>query len=146
MPTLSQACKAAILVAGLAAIGVVHAQESAVTDPHLWLENVEGEEALDWVKARNAVTEAELASTPEFKQLEAQILAILDSEAKIPFVEKIGGHYYNFWKDARHERGIWRRTTLEEYRKDAPRWETMIDLDALNQAEGENWVCMAPIA
>ncbi len=148
MPTLSQACQAAILAAGLAT-GAAHAQEPAVTDPYLWLENVEGEKALDWVKARNAVTEAELASTPEFKQLEAQILAILDSEAKIPFVEKIGDHYYNFWKDAQHERGIWRRTTLAEYRKDSPEWETVIDLDALNQAEGENWVwhgadCLPP--
>ncbi|MGY0618201.1 prolyl oligopeptidase family serine peptidase [Lysobacter sp. A378] len=150
MSTLSQACQAAILVAGLTvAAGAAHAQESAVTDPYLWLENVEGEKALDWVKARNAVTEAELASTPEFKQLEAKILAILDSEAKIPFVSKIGDYYYNFWKDAGHERGIWRRTTLAEYRKDAPQWETVIDLDALNQAEGENWVwhgadCLKP--
>ncbi|MGH8084494.1 MAG: prolyl oligopeptidase family serine peptidase [Lysobacter sp.] len=150
MPTLSQACQAAILVAGFAvAMGAAHAQEPAVTDPYLWLENVEGEKALDWVKARNAVTEVELAATPEFKQLEAQILAILDSEAKIPYVEKIGEHYYNFWKDAQHQRGLWRRTTLASYRSDQPEWETIIDLDALNQAEGENWVwhgadCLPP--
>ncbi|GAB2626650.1 prolyl oligopeptidase family serine peptidase [Novilysobacter erysipheiresistens] len=150
MPKLSQACQAVILAAGLAAAsGAAHAQEPAVTDPYLWLENVEGEKALDWVKARNAVTEAELAATPEFKQLEAQILAILDSEAKIPYVEKIGDHYYNFWKDAQHQRGLWRRTTLASYRSDAPEWETVIDLDALNQAEGENWVwhgadCLPP--
>ena len=150
MPKLSQACQAAVLAAGLAvATGAAHAQEPAVTDPYLWLENVEGEKALDWVKARNAVTEAELAAAPEFKQLEAQILAILDSEAKIPYVEKIGDYYYNFWKDAQHQRGLWRRTTLDSYRSDAPEWETVIDLDALNQAEGENWVwhgadCLPP--
>ena len=118
-------------------------------DPWLWLEDVEGEQALDWVRARNAVTEAELADTPEFRRLESDLLAILDSEAKIPYVEKIGDYYYNFWKDAQHERGIWRRTTLEEYRKAEPRWETVIDLDALNAAEGENWVwhgadCLRP--
>ena len=150
MPKLSQACQAAILAAGLAvATGAAHAQEPAVTDPYLWLENVEGEKALDWVKARNAVTEQELASTPEFKQLEAKILAILDSDAKIPYVSKIGEHYYNFWKDAQHERGLWRRTTLDEYRKAEPAWETVIDLDTLNKAEGENWVwhgadCLPP--
>ena len=118
-------------------------------DPWLWLEEVEGEKALDWVRAHNAVTEAELASTAEFEQLESDILDILDSEAKIPYVEKIGDHYYNFWKDATHERGIWRRTTLQEYRKPNPEWETVIDLDALNEAEGENWVwhgadCLRP--
>ncbi|HVK50178.1 MAG TPA: prolyl oligopeptidase family serine peptidase, partial [Pseudoxanthomonas sp.] len=72
------------------------------------------------------------------------ILAILDSDAKIPGVQKIGAYYYNFWKDKQHERGLWRRTTLEEYRKLQPQWETVLDLDALNQAEGlsgdEKWV------
>ncbi|HEU4773882.1 MAG TPA: prolyl oligopeptidase family serine peptidase [Lysobacter sp.] len=151
MSQLLKARQAAILVAGLAvAMGAVQAQEPiAVSDPYLWLEDVEGAKALDWVKARNAATEAELASTPAFKQLEAQILAVLDSDAKIPYVGKIGDYYYNFWKDAQHQRGIWRRTTLAEFRKDAPKWETVIDLDALNKVEGENWVwhgadCLKP--
>src|SRR5690606_3767073 len=94
MSTLSQAVQAAILAAGLTTVaGASHAQEPTVTDPYLWLENVEGEKALDWVKARNAVTEAELAASPGFKQLEMQIRAILDSDAKIPYVGKIGDHY-----------------------------------------------------
>ena len=71
----------------------------------------------------------------------ARSCAILDSDAKIPGVEKIGDHYYNFWKDKNHERGLWRRTTLEEYRKPQPQWETVLDLDALKRkAEDENWV------
>src|SRR5690606_33002172 len=149
MSTLSQACQAALITGLAMATGAAHAQEATVTDPYIWLEDVEGEKALDWVKARNAVTEAELADTAEFRQLESQIRAILDSEAKIPYVSKIGDHYYNFWKDAQHERGLWRRTTLESYRTDAPEWETVIDLDALNKAEGENWVwhgadCLPP--
>ncbi|MCA1714078.1 MAG: prolyl oligopeptidase family serine peptidase, partial [Gammaproteobacteria bacterium] len=107
------------------------------------------DKALAWVRAENAKTEAELATSAEFKKLEADIRAILDSDAKIPVVEKIGDHYYNFWKDAQHERGLWRRTTLAEYRKARPAWETVIDLDALNKAEGENWVwhgadCLKP--
>ena len=150
MSKLSQACKAAVLAAGfLAAAGAAGAQEANVNDPHQWLEEVEGEEALDWVRARNAEAEAELANTPEFRQLKADLRAILDSDAKIPGVQKIGEYYYNFWKDAQHERGLWRRTTLEEYRKDEPAWETVLDLDALNAAEGENWVwhganCLEP--
>ncbi len=104
---------------------------------------------MDWVKAQNAKTEAELAGTPEFKKMETTIRAIMDSDAKIPAVQKIGDHYYNFWKDKQHERGLWRRTTLAEYRKANPKWETIIDLDALNKAEGENWVwhgadCLKP--
>jgi prolyl oligopeptidase len=88
------------------------------------------------VKARNAKAEAEIATTADFKSLEAEILAILDSDAKIPGVQKIGDYYYNFWKDKQHERGLWRRTTLAEYRKPQPKWETVLDLDALNKAEG----------
>ena len=150
MSQLLKARRAAILIAGLAvAMGSVHAQETPVSDPYQWLEAVEDPKALEWVKARNAAAEAELATTPAFKQLESQILAILDSEAKIPYVEKIGEHYYNFWKDANHQRGLWRRTTLAEYRKDKPQWETVIDLDALNKVESENWVwhgadCLKP--
>lgn len=118
-------------------------------DPYAWLEEVQGERALTWVRQHNAQAEAELTTTPHFRQLESDIRAILDSDAKIPGVEKIGEYYYNFWKDQQHERGLWRRTTLEEYRKDKPAWETIIDLDALNKAEGENWVwhgadCLKP--
>ena len=118
-------------------------------DPHQWLEDVEGARALDWVRARNAKAEAELAATPEFRKLEADLLAIYDSDARIPGVSKMGDYYYNFWRDRNNERGLWRRTTLAEYRKPNPRWEVLLDLDALNKAEGENWVwaganCLRP--
>jgi prolyl oligopeptidase len=74
---------------------------------------------------------------------------ILDSRDKIPYVSRRGDALYNFWRDAEHPRGLWRRTTLAEYRNTAPAWETVIDLDALAKAEGENWVwagatCLAP--
>jgi len=146
MSRLAQAC----LFAGLIAAGAAHAQEAAVSDdPYQWLEDVTGDKALDWVRAQNAKTDAALASTPQFKRLEAGIREVLDSDAKIPGVQKIGDYYYNFWKDKQHERGLWRRTTLEEYRKPNPAWETLLDLDALNKSEGENWVwhganCLRP--
>ena len=154
MPKLTSACRAlaaaGLVAASTAALAVpapANAQETpvaenvaAATDPYLWLEDVTGDKALGWAKQQNARTDAELATGPGFEQLKAEILAILDSDEKIPGVQKIGDYYYNFWKDAEHERGLWRRTTLDEYRKDEPRWETIIDLDALNKAEGENWV------
>ena len=118
-------------------------------DPYAWLEDVTGDKPLAWVHTQNARTDAELAGTRGFLQLESDVRAILDSDAKIPEVEKIGAYYYNFWKDAQHEHGLWRRTTLDEYRKPQPQWETVIDLDALNLAEGEHWVwhgadCLKP--
>ena len=145
MSQLSNAC----LIAGLALAASAAAQTPPTDDPYAWLEDVQGARSLEWVHAHNARTEAEIAATPEFKALEGEIRAILDSDAKIPGVEKIGDYYYNFWKDAQHQRGLWRRTTLDEYRKPEPQWETVLDLDALNAAEGKQWVwhgadCLKP--
>ena len=111
-----------------------------MTDPHQWLEDVDGAAALDWVRARNAVTEDELAGSEEFRRLESELRAIHDSQDRIPVLAKRGEWFYNFWRDAEHPRGLWRRTTLAEYRKDSPAWETVLDVDELNRLEGENWV------
>jgi prolyl oligopeptidase len=110
------------------------------TDPYLWLEDVSGDRALAWVKQQNAESTTELASTPEFGALENRLRSILDSQERIPLIEKRGDAYYNFWRDQKNQRGLWRRTTLEEYRKPHPAWETVLDLDALGAAEHENWV------
>ncbi len=120
----------------------------APVDPHLWLEDVEGGKSLDWARARNAETGKALESE-RFRALEKRILGFLDSPARIPSIAKMGPYYYNFWQDAKNARGIWRRTSLEEYRKPAPAWETVLDLDVLNAKEEENWVwhgasCLRP--
>ena len=147
MSRLTSAC----LVAGLISSGLAGAAVAAdePQDTYAWLEDVTGDKPLAWVKEQNARSEGRLAQSPQFKQMEAGIREVLDSDAKIPGVEKIGDYYYNFWKDKQHERGVWRRTTLVEYRKAEPLWETVLDLDALNKAEGENWVwhganCLRP--
>jgi prolyl oligopeptidase len=125
------------------------AQAPVNDDPHLWLEDVEGAKALDWVRARNADSEAKLAGDPRFETIRTELLAILDSEARIPYVAKQGEFYYNFWRDKANPQGIWRRTTLAEYRKAEPQWEVLLDIDALGKAEGVNWVwggaeCLRP--
>ena len=112
---------------------------SAPEDPWLWLEEVTAERSLDWVRAQNAVSTKELGGA-EFERLQGRIRAILDSKERIPYVSKYGDHYYNLWRDDEHPRGLWRRTTPEEYAKDEPAWETVLDLDTLGKAEGESWV------
>ena len=109
-------------------------------DPYLWLEDVEGEEPLAWVRQQNAVALDELQDRPGHEALRARLQAILDSDERIPYVRKHGEFYYNFWRDAEHVRGLWRRTTLAQYQSPAPQWETVLDLDALAAAENENWV------
>jgi prolyl oligopeptidase len=113
---------------------------SAHDDPYLWLEEVDGARARAWVEGRNRITEAELEAQPAYAALRARLRAILDSTEKIPYAGCHAGLLYNFWRDAVHARGIWRRTTLDEYRKGEPAWETLLDLDLLAREEGENWV------
>jgi len=119
------------------------------TDPFAWLEEVQGEKALNWVRERNALSQSELTARPEYAPIKAQMLEVLNAKDRIPAVARRGDWLYNLWQDENNKRGLWRRTTLAEFRKPQPAWETVLDLDALATAEGENWVwagstCLAP--
>ncbi len=116
------------------------AQSPAPADPFRWLEDVTGEKPLAWAREHNAVTERELTATPEFAAIHPRLREILDSTARIPAISKHGEFFYNFWRDAAHPKGIWRRTTLAEYRKPEPAWDTVLDLDALAKTENLSWV------
>ena len=116
------------------------AHEVTEQDPYRWLEDVTGTGALDWVWARNEVTLAALSGGARFASLRAEAREVLDADDRIPFVRRRGEYLYNFWQDAEHPKGLWRRTTLEEYRTDRPAWEILLDVDALAAEEEENWV------
>jgi len=120
------------------------------TDPYLWLEEVDGARAMAWVEEHNTRSLGVLQGDPRYEGLHEQALALVQARDRIPspgFTHD--GHIDNFWQDATHVRGIWRRTTIASYRTDAPEWETILDLDALSTAEGKNWVykgssCLPP--
>jgi prolyl oligopeptidase len=123
---------------------------SEASDPYVWLEEVEGERAMEWVKAHNAHSLGVLQGDPRYATLHQQALEIVQSRDRIPspgFTHD--GHIDNFWQDAQHVRGVWRRTTLDSYKTAEPQWETVLDIDALAEAESANWVykgstCLAP--
>jgi prolyl oligopeptidase len=119
---------------------IPEAPAQTAADPYLWLEDVTGDKQLTWVRQQNAISTNELEAMPGFEPLRKRLLSILDSKEKIPYVAKHGKYYYNFWRDEKNVRGVWRRTTLEEYKKAQPAWETVIDVDELSTAEKENWV------
>jgi prolyl oligopeptidase len=121
----------------------------AEEDPYLWLEEIDGLKALDWVRARNAESAERLRAQPEFEPLYRDALAILDAPSRIPTLSQRGRSLYNLWKDEHHPRGLYRRTTLDELRKPEPAWEVVLDVDALAKAEGKPWVfrgleCLPP--
>lgn len=109
-------------------------------DPYLWLEEVEGERALEWVHARNKECFDELEADERYGKFLSQAEKILNAKDRIPYGSIRGKYVYNFWQDAEHVRGIMRRTTPESYRLAKPEWETVLDIDALAKAEDENWV------
>ncbi|WP_043673576.1 prolyl oligopeptidase family serine peptidase [Clavibacter michiganensis] len=111
---------------------------STPDDPFLWLEEIHGDRALAWVRAQNERT---LGRSPEGSRarLTHELLEVLESDERIPYVTRHGEHLYNLWRDAEHVQGLWRRTTLDEYEAPAPEWEVLLDLDALGAAEGIPW-------
>jgi prolyl oligopeptidase len=118
-------------------------------DKYVWLEDINGEKALAWVRAENAKSADRLEKSPQFATLEAEALKIMDSPERIPWPVFRHGVIYNTWDDANHVRGIVRRTTLKDYLSENPKWETVLDYDALGAAEKQSWVghglnCLQP--
>lgn len=113
---------------------------ASAQDPYLWLEEVEGEQALDWVRSQNERTLAQLQADPVYAELEAKALEVVNSSERIPYGSIRNGKVYNFWQDATHVRGLWRRTTLASYATESPEWEIILDVDRLAKEEGKNWV------
>lgn len=108
-------------------------------DPYLWLEEIDSAEVRAWVEARNAET-AQALCDARFDADRRTLLDLLNADDRIPAISRRGQHVYNFWQDAAHPKGLWRRTTLVDYRNPAPAWELLIDVDALARQEGEDWV------
>ncbi|MEO8300629.1 MAG: prolyl oligopeptidase family serine peptidase [Rhizomicrobium sp.] len=115
----------------------------AVTQPddvYAWLEDVHGEKQLTWVKEQNAKSLGPLKADPRYQKNYDSILEVLDATDRIPMGSLSHGFVYNFWQDAKNPKGVWRRTSIADYQNPAPRWELLLDVDALAKAEKENWV------
>jgi len=108
-------------------------------DPYIWLEDAHGSKAMAWVEAENAKSTGVLEKDPRYAGLYQEALVIFQAKDRIPSPNVLGGAVYNFWQDADHVRGIWRKTTLASYRMPDPAWSTVLDLDALAKAENANW-------
>ena len=108
-------------------------------DPLQWLEELDSPRAMEWVLAQNARTESELFDA-DFEAGRDAILRVLDATDRIPMVTKRGEHYYNFWRDAEHPKGLWQRTTWDSYQGENPQWEVLLDVDALAADDNVDWV------
>lgn len=119
---------------------VVGMQHGDIVDEFLWLEEVEGDDALHWVRERNAEAESLLFERDDFEQIRVDTLDILEADDRIAYPSRHGDLVHNFWTDSQHRRGLLRRTDWESYRSGEPQWEVILDIDALCEEEGESWV------
>ena len=115
------------------------ARSQEETDAYLWLEEVEGEKALSWAKQMSESTLGVLKEQASFDEIYRRALEILNSDKRIVYPQFSGDYLYNFWKDEKYERGVWRRTTLEQYLKPSPQWDVLLDIDKLSRDEGQSW-------
>jgi prolyl oligopeptidase len=129
-----------LLTIAAAAAGLGGVKAATTDDPYLWLEDVSSPKAMQWVEAHNAKSMAVLQSDPRYQEYYDEALALAQAQDRNPVGRFIGGQIYNFWQDADHVRGIWRRTTIASYATGHPDWETVLDLDALAASEKANWV------
>ncbi|MEE4208420.1 MAG: prolyl oligopeptidase family serine peptidase [Parvularcula sp.] len=139
------------LMAFTLGMGAFAQEEIDVTqnDPFLWLEEVEGEDALAWVREQNERSLALLEAHPAFGAMLNEAKTILNSSDRIPAAKLRGDYAYNYWQDADHVRGLWRRMPTKDYLRGGSDWEVLLDLDAVAEEEGANWVyqgadCLAP--
>jgi prolyl oligopeptidase len=130
----------ALLLGSVLATGAFAVTDAQNDDPYAWLEEVHGQKPLVWVAEHNAQSLGPLKSDPRYQQNYDSILQVLDATDRIPMGSLDHGFVYNFWQDAANPKGLWRRTTIADYKTAAPHWELLLDVDALAKAEKENWV------
>jgi prolyl oligopeptidase len=128
------------IILSAALIASTHFMNAQDADPYQWLEDVEGKKSLEWVEAQNKSTFDILSKQPIYQSVYDKSLEIYNSTDRIAAPSIYGKYIYNFWQDKEHERGILRRTSKEDYLGGDPKWEIVLDIDALSKADNKKWV------
>jgi prolyl oligopeptidase len=110
-------------------------------DPYLWLEEIHGARSVAWADAQAAATLTTVMTSAALADRD-MLAGLMDRPGKLPRISRRGAHIYDFWQDKQNPRGLWRRTTLDDFRRAEPTWDIVLDVDALANAEGEDWVWM----
>jgi len=118
-------------------------------DKYLWLEDIDGDKSMQWVIQRNKISDDKLTSTKLYKELYSQALTVLNNKSRLPVVTQNGKWLYNFWQDKQHPRGIYRKTTLKQFKTANPKWQTVLDMDEYSNQQEKNYdyhgmTCLQP--
>ena len=139
-----------LAVTAVLALSTAATAQTTSDDPYLWLEEWKTPRVMEWVESHNAATVSRLEADPPLRNSSTpKRWKSPEPRTGFPRRSFIHGEVFNFWQDADHLRGIWRKTSLDDYRGAAPTWTTVLDIDAINAAEGKSWVwkgaaCLPP--
>jgi prolyl oligopeptidase len=132
------------LVLALTSCGGEKNNSSDSTDPYLWLENVEGEKALDWARAQNKISDEAFKTQPLFAQLRDRFLEVFNDKERVIYPDMEGNYIYNLWQDEKNERGLWRRMSKEDYLAEKKTGKQCLILTSSQQKKTGNGYLMAP--
>ncbi|MGH8783396.1 prolyl oligopeptidase family serine peptidase [Paraburkholderia sp.] len=113
-------------------------------DPYIGLEEL-GDSAVDsWVRAQTARTMETYGHTASADAQTRRFVEAMTAQNRIVTCWRCDGWGYNIWTDETHLLGVVRRTPWSAWTEGSPRWETVLDIDALdlNNRDGEDtrWV------
>ena len=120
-------------------------------DAYRYLEDVDSEESLKFAKEQNEKC-LEMLGDPEKSDIYSKVLKVLQNNDRIPYVTAYGMTMssstasaedklmYNFWRDEKNTKGLWRRTSLSSYMNNAADWEVLLDVDELAKKDNVSWV------
>src|SRR5262245_60511253 len=91
--------------------------DSVCADPFLWLEERDGPAALKWATEQSMRSRAAISADPRFADYSGAAIALSTSTDHLPTGPVLGGQVYNFWQDGEHILGIWRRASVESYKR-----------------------------
>ena len=140
---MRQLIKLAALVITICAISACSGGRnagSANEDPYLWLEDIEGDSALGWVREQNRISDEAFKSDPLYEELETRFEEVFNDRDRIAYPVITGDYVYNLWQDEKNERGLWRRLPLNDYLAGSDTWEVILDIDRLSVEENRMWV------
>ena len=121
-------------------IKVEHAMKPD-SDPYLWLADIHGKKALDWVALQNAKSNAVLKSDPNYTTDRATILADARTPrtaSRRPWSIMAGSSISGRTRPMCAGCGGAPRSPTTT--TDKPNWQTLLDIDKLDKETGKNWV------
>ncbi|CAM2175537.1 prolyl oligopeptidase [Burkholderia orbicola] len=120
---------------------------SDAVDPCIGLEALDSHAVDAWCRAQSTRTLTEFGRTARTDALTRRLVEVMTADDRIVTCWRSGVWAYNIWIDESHPLGLVRRTSWNAWIEGIPKWETVLDIDALdlNNRDGDDtrWVLVS---